>query len=145
MASCSMFASGVSFLSTALLASGAFAAVNPFDGRWAVVLICPDTTDRSGLVKGYEYTFTVAIREGAIQGEYGAPGHSASVSYSGRVSDDGTLEITAIGNTGQSEYSVGKVVRGTRYGYTMIGKLTGSEGEATRRELRPCTAKFARS
>ena len=135
----------VSLWSTVLLAQGAVAAANPFDGRWSVVLVCPDTTDKSGLVKGYEYTFAVSIREGAVQGEYGAPGHPASLVYSGRVSDDGALEITATGNTGRSEYSVGKLAQGTRYGYTMQGKLMGSSGQATRREVRPCTATFARS
>ena len=135
----------VSLWSTAFLEQGVIAAGNPFDGRWSVVLVCPDTTDKSGLVKGYEYTFAVSIHQGAVQGEYGAPGHPASVSYAGQVSDDGTLEITATGNTGRSEYAVGKVAQGTRYGYTMQGKLVGSSGQATRREVRPCTATFARS
>lgn len=135
----------VSLWSTAFLAQGVIAAENPFDGRWSVVLVCPDTTDKSGLAKGYEYSFALSIREGAVQGEYGAPGHPASVFYAGRVSDDGTLEITATGNTGRSEYSVGKVAQGTRYRYTMQGKLVGSGGQATRRELRPCIATFARS
>ena len=135
----------VSLWSTALLAEGAFAAGHAFDGRWSVALVCLDTTDKSGLVKGYEYNFAVTIREGAIEGAYGAPGHPASVFYAGQVSDDGTLEITATGNTGKSEYAVGKVAQGTRYGYTMQGRLVGSGGQATRRELRPCTATFARS
>ena len=109
-----------------------------------MLLVCPDTTDRSGLVKGYEYTFAVSIREGAIQGQHGAPGHPASIVYTGTVGDDGTLEIKATGNTGRSDYSVGRVAQGTQYGYTMQGKLVGSGGQATRRELRPCTATFAR-
>ena len=121
------------------------AAPSPFDGRWSVVLVCSDTSDRNGLVKGYEYTFAVMIHEGAVKGEYGAPGHPASVVYSGHVSDDGTLQITATGNTGLSDYSVGKVQRGTPYSYTMQGKLAGTSGQAARRELRPCTATFARS
>lgn len=135
----------VGLWTAASLSQSAAAAGYPFDGRWSVVLVCPDTTDKSGLVKGYEYTFAVSIREGAVQGEYGAPGHPASVVYTGRVSVDGTLEITATGNTGRSEYSVGKVTQGTRYSYTMQGKLVDSSGQATRRELRPCTATFARS
>ena len=129
----------------AWFSQGAAAADHPFDGRWSVVLVCPDTTDKSGLVKGYEYTFAILIHDGAVHGEYGAPGHPASVVYDGTVGDDGTLEIAATGNTNRSEYSVGKVPQGTRYGYTMQGKLAGSAGQATRRELRPCTATFGRS
>jgi hypothetical protein len=129
---------------SALMPELASAAGLPYDGRWSVLLVCPDTTDKSGLVKGYEYSFTVSIREGALQGEYGAPGHPASVVYTGQVGNDGTLEIKATGNTGRSEYSVGKVAQGTQYGYTMRGKLEQSRGQATRRELRPCTATFSR-
>ena len=136
------FAAGIA--AAALLPSGVLAAEGPFDGDWSVVLVCPDTTDRNGLVKGYEYTFPVAIRDGAVQGLYGTAGHSASVSYKGTVDPDGTLEITATGNTGRSDYSVGKVSQGTRYGYTLQGRLVGSTGEATRREIRPCTATFAK-
>ena len=135
----------MSLWSLALHAQFAVAAPSAFDGRWSVVLVCPDTTDKSGLVKGYEYDFAVSIKGGALEGEYGAPGHPASVFYSGQVGDDGTLEIAATGNTGQSEYSVGRMAQGTRYSYTLHGKLAGSSGQATRRELRPCTATFARS
>lgn len=120
------------------------AAEHPYDGRWAVLLVCTDTQDRSGLVKGYEYSFSVVVKDGALLGEYGAPGHPASVTYTGQVEDDGTLEIKATGNTGRSDFSVGKVAQGTQYNYTMGGKLEGSRGLATRRELRPCTAKFSK-
>ncbi len=130
---------------SALFSQPAIAANGPFDGQWSVVLVCPETTDHNGPVKGYQYQFTVSITAGEIQGEYGTPGQPASVVYTGRVSEDGTLEIAASGNTGRSEYSVGQVARGTRYGYTMQGKLAGSGGQATRRELRPCTARFTRS
>ena len=129
---------------SACLSQCAVAAELPFDGRWSVLLVCPDTNDKSGLVKGYEYTFTVAIRDGALQGEYGAPGHPASVVYAGHVSNDGVLEIHATGNTGRSDYSVGKVAQGTQYNYTLRGKLEPSRGQATRRELRPCTATFSK-
>ena len=129
----------------ASLPADAAGAESPFDGQWSVLLVCPNTTDRNGLVKGYEYTFPVAIHGGAIQGQHGAPGHPASVVYTGQVSDDGTLEINAVGNTGSSGYSVGKVARGTQYGYTMKGRLVASSGQAIRRELRPCTATFTKS
>ena len=109
-----------------------------------MLLVCPDTQDRTGLVKGYRYTFSVSIKDGALQGDYGAPGHPASVAHAGQVGDDGTLEIKATGNTGRSDFSVGKVAQGTHCNYTMLGRLEGSRGEATRRELRPCTATVSR-
>ncbi len=128
----------------AFVAPSAVAADKPFDGRWNVALVCADTTDRTGLVKGYDYTFVVSIEDGELRGRYGTPGAPASVVYTGHVGDDGTLEIAATGNTGRSDYSVGKVPRGSAYGYTMHGRLEGVRGEATRRETRPCTATFAK-
>ena len=117
----------------------------PFDGRWSAVLTCADTTDRNGLVKGYQYTFGVSIQDGVVKGEYGAPGSPASLSIVGQVAADGTLEIAANGQTGRSEYSIGKLAQGTHYSYTMRGRLSGSSGQATRREVRPCTAVLTRA
>ena len=125
-------------------APDASAAGHPFDGRWSVDLVCTDTQDRRGLVKGYEYKFDLTIVDGRVQGQYGSKGAPASVVYSGSVADDGTLEIKAVGNTGRSDYSVGKVAQGTDYGYTLAGSLEGDRGQARRRELRPCTAAFAK-
>ncbi len=125
-------------------AAGADSTTGPYDGEWSVVLACPDTQDRSGLVKGYELTFHVSITDGKLQGQYGAKGAPSSVVYSGEVEPDGTLEVRAVGNTGKSDQSVGKVARGTAYSYTMAGKLERSRGQAVRRELRPCTATFGR-
>lgn len=116
----------------------------PYDGEWSVVLDCADTQDKSGLVKGYEFTFHVTIANGKLQGQYGAKGAPASVIYSGEVGADGTLELRAVGNTGNSDQTVGKVARGTAYSYTMVGRLEQSRGHAVRRELRPCTATFGR-
>jgi hypothetical protein len=123
---------------------GAVATSSPYDGEWSVVLDCTDTQDKSGLVKGYQFTFHVTIANGKLQGQYGAKGAPASVVYSGEVGADGTLELRASGNTGSSDQSVGKVARGTAYSYTMAGKLEPSRGQAVRRELRPCTATFGR-
>ncbi len=123
---------------------GAAPMAGPYDGEWSVVLDCADTQDKSGLVKGYEFTFHVTIANGKLQGQYGAKGAPASVVYSGDVGADGTLELRASGNTGNSEQSVGKVARGSAYSYTMAGKLEQSRGQAVRRELRPCTAAFSR-
>lgn len=115
-----------------------------YDGQWSVVLVCADTQDKSGLVKGYEYKFAVTILDGKLQGQYGAKGAPASIAYSGTVATDGTLEVKAVGNTGRSDYSVGKVAQGTDYSYTMTGKMAFDKGQAVRRELRPCTASFTK-
>jgi hypothetical protein len=114
------------------------------DGRWSVSLVCPDTRDRSGLVRGYRYDFDVVIDGGILKGQYGSPGAPASVSYTGKVHRDGSLEVLAQGNTGKRDYAVGRVDEGTAYAYTLHGKLGDTSGEASRREVRACTATFNR-
>ena len=125
-------------------ASSTEAANRAYDGEWSVVLVCPDTQDRGTLVKGYEFNFAITIADGKLQGQYNAKGAPASVVYTGEVQADGTLEIRATGNTRLSDRTVGKVAQGTPYSYTMNGKLEQTRGQATRRELRPCTATFGR-
>jgi hypothetical protein len=117
---------------------------NLYDGQWSVNFVCTDTQDRNGLVKGYEYKFSVTIAGGKLQGQYGTKGAPASIAYSGSVENDGTLEVKAVGNTGRSDYSVGKLAQGTDYSYTMAGRLDREVGQAVRREVRPCTAVFAK-
>ena len=113
--------------SSASMSELAVAADMPFDGRWSVLLVCPDTKDKSGLVKGTSTTSPPRYVTGPCQ-----------------VSNDGVLEIQATGNTGRSDYSVGKVAQGTQYNYTLQGRLEQSRGQATRRKLRPCTATFSK-
>lgn len=127
-----------------VLAQDTGALSSAYDGRWNVVLTCTETTDKTGLIKGYDYAFFVDIAAGKVHGQYGAPGHAASATYDGVVHADGKLEIKAIGKTGKSEYAVGKVRSGTRYGYDLQGQLQGSGGQAVRTSLRPCTAVFTR-
>jgi hypothetical protein len=142
----------LSFVAAALLLCGnslcpaaeRSSTAGPYDGEWSVVLVCADTQDRNGLVKGYEYTFHVSIVDGKLHGQYGAEGAPASVVYSGEVGADGMLELRAVGHTGRSDRSVGKVPQGTGYSYTLSGRLEHTHGEASRRELRPCTATFGK-
>jgi hypothetical protein len=119
-------------------------ATHPFDGRWSVRLVCEDTKDANGVVKGYEYAFEAVISEGAVNGRYESARTAAHVTFTGTVAADGTLAIRAVGNTGRREYSVGRTAEGSPYQYTMQGRLNGNVGEAKRQELRPCTAHFSR-
>jgi hypothetical protein len=116
----------------------------PFDGRWATKLVCDDTRDKKGLVKGYTWAFDVTIEHGKLKGQYGQPGKPGSGTYIGQVQSDGTVAIDAHGNTGKTEYTVGKVTRGTPFSYPMKGKFSGSTGHATRTKLRPCEATFTK-
>ena len=116
-----------------------------FEGRWFVDLVCEDVKENGQLAKGYELRFEAEVRNGRLTGQYGSPGSPSSLTLVGTVAPDGTLELRADGQTGKSDRTVGYVPQGTRYGYTMEGLLSGNQGSARRRELRPCSATFSRA
>jgi hypothetical protein len=116
----------------------------PFDGRWATKLVCEDTNGPKGTVKGYTWEFDVTIEHGQLNGQYGEPGKPSSGTYVGQVQNDGTADINVQGLTGKTDYTVGKVARGTPFDYPMTGKFSGSTGHATRTKLRPCEATFTK-
>ena len=122
----------------------ATAMPGPYDGAWWATLHCPDTTDRQGTVKGYDWAFPVQVDRGRLEGRYGSEGMPSSLHWTGEVAADGTLEIRADGRSGSTDYAVGRVATGSRYTYTMGGHLDAARGQAARREIRPCAATFVR-
>jgi hypothetical protein len=119
-------------------------AADAFDGRWTTTLICDDTHDQDKLVKGYEYVFNVDVVHGRLEGQYGPVDGPASVKYLGVIHADGSAEIAATGRTGKNEYTMGKGERGTAYGYRLRGQFDATSGHATRMQIRPCEATFAK-
>ncbi|MES2936589.1 MAG: hypothetical protein V4864_02830 [Pseudomonadota bacterium] len=120
------------------------AAAAAYDGRWSVTLVCDDVKERDAFVKGYDFQFPAEIAGGQLKGQYGSRGAPGSMALTGTVAPDGTLELRAEGISGKSEHTFGRMAQGSPYRYTMQGKLEGNTGSARRRELRACTASFAR-
>jgi hypothetical protein len=119
-------------------------ASKPFDGHWSAKLVCDDSRDKNGLVQGYTWMFDVKIEQGKMEGQYGQIGSPGSGTFIGQVQREGDVDIEVNGNTGKSEYTVGKVARGTAFSYPMKGKFSGTTGHATRTKLRPCEITFTR-
>ena len=63
---------------------------------------------------------------------------------SGVVQQNGNLELTVRGRTGNPEHTVGRVKPSTPYSYHMRGKFIDASGKASRIELRPCAATFVK-
>jgi len=121
------------------------ALVTRFDGEWFTRLVCEDVRPaQGGLVKGYTYEFKLTIQRGVLDGQYGPPGGEGTVHFQGRVAPDGLLTLRAEGVTGNVDYNVGHVARGTAYRYTLRGRLEAAQGSADRVEVRPCRASFQR-
>lgn len=61
-----------------------------------------------------------------------------------RVKPDGTAKINAHGLTGDSDYAVGHVAKGTLYAYHVEARFEDSRGTGRRVELRPCDYSFVK-
>ncbi len=115
-----------------------------FDGRWNVVLDCPDTGEKTSLVRGYSYSFAVSIVAGRMDGRFDEPTPPAFIRFVGTVTPEGALAINANGLTGSPVSTMGTLRPGSPYAYTLKGKLDATQGKADRVESRPCTATFVR-
>jgi TolB-like protein len=113
-----------------------------FDGRWAVSIICDDTRDKQGLVKGWTASFFVDVKNGKLTGKKGQIGQPAFLTLVGDIAPDGTVQISANGLTSNPAQTIGHVQPSTPYAFRMRGKFTKTSGNATRIEHRPCQATF---
>lgn len=121
--------------------------VNPskpvaFDGYWNTVLSCSDTTSNGRLVKGYTLRFPVEVKDNRMAGQSGQVGVASFLAMRGLIGNHGIAEISVNGLTGNPDMSVGNVAQKTPYSYHMRGSFSATQGQATRLELRPCTANF---
>lgn len=117
----------------------------PFDGRWAVNIVCDDTRDKENRVaRGYTVNLIADVVAGRLTGSVGTPGKPGSLQLEGTIQPDGGAYFSANGYTGNPDVTVGRLQPGNPYSYHMNGRFGGSSGLATRVELRPCEARFTR-
>jgi hypothetical protein len=62
----------------------------------------------------------------------------------GRIRGDGAADIAARGLTGDPDYSVGQVVRSTRYSYAVKAQFSETGGSGQRIEGRECELTFVK-
>jgi hypothetical protein len=116
-----------------------------YDGRWNVVLVCEDFTDKGKIAKGYKAKFAGEVREGRLTAQQGQVGSPSSSTMVGTIQANGTAQIRVNGFTGNPELTVGHVQPSTPFAYSMRGSFTQFNGKAQRVELRPCEATFVRN
>ena len=129
------------FLS-ALPAAAQPGPASPFDGNWAVTLVCPAASDGA---RGYTYRFPAIVGNAMLQAENGVRGTMEWLLVEGRIGPDGAALLSAQGLTGNPAGSVGRVAAMTPYAYHVRARFTPSHGEGTRVETRPCTMAFDRA
>ena len=117
-------------------------AASPFDGAWAVTLVCPQAADGAF---GYTYRFGAIVTDGVLHGENGVRGMPSWLALDGRIQPDGTALLAAEGLTGTPNYAVGRVPKLTSYHYRATARFSSTRGTGTRTEVRPCTLDFMKS
>ena len=119
-------------------------AAYPYDGRWTASLVCEDARPQGSLVKGYTWQFPAVISNGVLEAQFGRPDANGSGHISGPVQADGSAELRVEGRTGEPDYTVGKVMPGSKFSYRLRGRFEGDGAVLDRVELRPCRATFVR-
>lgn len=116
-------------------------AAAAFDGSWEVTVSCPRHTDGA---KGYRHKFLAEVKNGLLHGAWQSKATMSSLVIAGAIQADGTATLSATGTTGDEEYSVDRVKKGTKYGYTIKARFDGAHGSGSRVEGRICNLIFAK-
>jgi hypothetical protein len=106
-----------------------------FDGNWLATISCPD----SGPAKGYMMQIAAQVKDGNFHGQHGIEGKPDSLALNGNIQLDGSVELYALGLTGDPRFTPGKVAPGSPIAYHIQAKFDGSSGAGSRKEQRQCT------
>ncbi len=117
-------------------------AASPFDGDWAVTIVCEKAADGAA---GYSLQFRGHVAGGALVAENGISGDPGYVKLAGQIQPDGSALLSADGLTNAPIYTLGRVAPLTRYHYTVRARFTGNQGVGTRIQARHCDLQFVRS
>jgi len=121
-------------------------ASETFDGTWNTKYTCPE----KGNTKGFTFVFPTVIQKGNLRGERGTAGEPGYFLIEGKVSDDGSVKLSASGIVANREYARG-IFTGKGSEYTFSGKAqfkdatgTGLRNEGMGIVGRPCTFEFTK-
>jgi hypothetical protein len=114
-------------------------AINPFDGTWATTQNCPDV----GKTKGYNWSYKVVVKDGKLEGGYGAK-TGGRLALSGDIKPDGSAYLEADGTVGSTAYAVNGAKSGTAVKYYVDAKFAGHRGTGSRMTTRKCDFTFVK-
>ncbi|MCC6468348.1 MAG: caspase family protein [Alphaproteobacteria bacterium] len=120
---------------------GAAQAAKAFDGTWQTTVICGRAADGA---KGYTLNFPAEVKDGVFIGQFASPNTPASLTVNGTIQADGSALLSAVGRTGDEEYAIGRLQKGSNYRYTVTARFDGARGSGTRNEARACNLTFVR-
>ena len=108
--------------------------VRRFDGVWAVDVVC----EKLPVGDAVNRHILATISNGVFRGQRGPLGEPGWLTYEGTIDADGTLRALAKGITARDFRP-----SSAKFSYTMVGRLEGAQGTATRDD-RSCNIKLAK-
>lgn len=122
-------------------ASSATPGAGGFDGRWGVILICPQAPDGA---LSWTFKFTANVKEAILHGEHGLAGGPGWLSLDGRIQPDGAAHLEARGVTGGAKYDIDQTAQGTPTQYDVTAHFDASRGTGNWVTTRTCDFTFER-
>ena len=122
-------------------ASSATPGAGRFDGRWGVILVCPQAPDGA---LSWTVKFTANVKEAILHGEYGLAGRPGWLSLDGRIQPDGAAHLEARGVTGGAKYNIDQTAQGFPTRYDVTAHFDASRGTGNWVTTRTCDFTFTR-
>jgi hypothetical protein len=110
-----------------------------FDGRWAVTLDCPNSSDGA---LPFMFEFTADVTNATLHGEHGTAGASGWMSLDGTIQSDGTAALHAHGITGPAKFNIGQTTHGVPYDHTVNAHFDDATGTGNWVTTRTCDFRF---
>ena len=111
-----------------------------FDGVWATVVSCA----ASAGALPYSYEFTSTVTNGVLHGERGIKGAPGWLELDGRISPDGSADLSAHGLVGKEPAAIEHRPAGTPYKYRVEAKFSENSGTGHRAAGRTCKVSFSK-
>jgi hypothetical protein len=111
-----------------------------FDGVWTTVVSCA----ASAGALPYSYEFASTVTNGVLHGERGIKGAPGWLELDGRISPDGSADLSAHGLVGREPAAIEHRPRGTPYKYRVDAKFSENSGTGHRVAGRTCEVSFSK-
>lgn len=117
------------------------AAAGGFDGRWAVNLVCPQSSDGA---KPFTFEFSADVKDSVIHGEHGQADKPGWMTLDGSIQPNGDADLEARGLTGGAGYNINHAGTGMPYTHPVTAHFEASQGSGRWVTSRTCNFEFTK-
>ena len=120
-------------------------ASSAFDGKWTVLLDCPNHDDGKGdFAKGYRQSFPAEINGGELRGTHAIEGQPGWHLLTGKIAPDGKATLRLDGIVSSPRNAINDAGRGKPYTYRVRAQFAPDSGTGQRLGQRKCDFTFKR-